>query len=238
MANKKIEDICFVVQARMCSQRIPRKMLKPFAGTTLVDILLDKLKQSNVIPLSNVYFSCYEDELKDVSQKHGVNIFHRSRESAFGETNMQTIYEWHDKLPFKYVILISSCNPLLTINTIDSFTEKFISSDKPGGLAVFEKKTYYWDKDGNNITDWQNNPIMNTKIVEPIYEAAHCLYASQLDMIKDGFWMDRNYPPCPELFVMSELEAFDIDYPWQFELAELIYKKLKHEECSNMWSGG
>ena len=64
---------------------------------------------------------------------------------------------------------------------------------------------------------------MNTKLVEPIYEAAHCLYASRMDIIGDGYWMDTNSPPTPELFVMDELEAFDIDYEWQFNLGEKIY---------------
>jgi CMP-N-acetylneuraminic acid synthetase len=38
--------------------------------------------------------------------------------------------------------------------------------------------------------------------------------------------MDTNYPPQPELFVMPELEAFDIDYEWQFNIAEKLYKDL------------
>ncbi len=65
---------------------------------------------------------------------------------------------------------------------------------------------------------------MNTKNVEPIYEAAHCLYASRLDIIEQGYWMDINYPPQPQLFIMEELEAFDIDYNWQFHLGEQLFK--------------
>ena len=225
---KNINDICIVVQARLGSQRVPGKMLRPFAETTLVDILFEKLKSSKVIPLDNIYFSAYEDELKQVALKNSINIFNRSKQSAFSEGEpLSEIYEWHDKLPFKYVILISACNPLLKIETIDSFIQSFIKSDKEGGFAVFEKKTYYWDKNGKSITDWGNLTIMNTKFVEPIYEAAHCLYASRLDIIKDGFWMDNNLPPNPELFVMDELEAFDIDYEWQFKIGEKLYKELK-----------
>ena len=224
MDNKNINDICIIVQARMGSQRVPGKMLRPFADTTLTDILFDKLTKSTIIPKSNIYFSAYEDELKEVGKKHGINIFDRSKESAFAETDMKLIYEWYNKLPFKYIVLVSACNPLLTIETIDGFLKSFIESDKEGAFAVFEKKTYYWDKQGKPITDWQGVSIMNTKNVEPIYEAAHCLYASRLDIIKQGYWMDTNYPPQPELFVMKELEAFDIDYEWQFQLGEQLYK--------------
>ena len=224
---KNINDICVIVQARLGSQRVPGKMLRPFNGTTLVDILFDKLKSLKNIPLKNIYFSAYEEELKEVAKKHNINIFNRSKQSANSEGNpLSEIYEWHDKLPFKYVILISACNPLLKIKTIDNFIESFIKSDKEGGFAVFEKKTYYWDKENNPITNWGDSRIMNTKFVEPIYEAAHCLYASRTDIIKDGFWMDTNLPPKPELFVMDELEAFDIDYEWQFKIGEQLYENL------------
>ena len=44
-----------------------------------------------------------------------------------------------------------------------------------------------------------------------------------MDIIKHGQWMDTNYPPEPELITVDELEAFDIDYEWQFKLGEILY---------------
>ena len=224
---KNINDVCIIIQARLGSTRVPGKMLRPFAGTTLVDILFDKLKSSKVIPKENIYFSVWEEELRDVGRKYDINIFNRSEKSAFSEGEpLHEIYEWHDKLPYKYVVLVSACNPLLKIETIDNFVQNYLQSDKDGAFGVFEKKTYYWDKDGNTITDWGDSTIMNTKFVDYIYEAAHCLYASRLDVIKDGNWMDSNSPPKPELFVMDELETFDIDYEWQFEVGEILYARF------------
>ena len=161
---KNINDICLIVQARLGSTRVPGKMLRPFAGTTLVDILFNKLKSSKVIPKENIYFSAYEDELKEVGKKHGINIFDRSKQSAFSEGEPLTeIYEWHDKLPFKYAVVVSACNPLLKIETIDNFFKEYLNSDKDGLFGVFEKKTYYWNTDGEPITDWGGLQIMNTK---------------------------------------------------------------------------
>ena len=139
---------------------------------------------------------------------------------------MTEIWEWHDKLPYKYFILISACNPLLNIETIDKFTKQFINSNNEGAFAVFEKKTYYWDTKGKAITDWKGKTSMNTKYIDSVYEAAHCLYASRMDIIKDGYFMDTKSPMEPELFIMDELEAFDIDYEWQFKTAETLYEKL------------
>ena len=43
---KNIEDIVVILLARLNSQRIPKKMIKPFAGTTLIDIAIEKIHKS------------------------------------------------------------------------------------------------------------------------------------------------------------------------------------------------
>ena len=68
---------------------------------------------------------------------------------------------------------------------------------------------------------------MNTKAVEPTYEAAHVLYASRMDLISDYKFMgDFEKEGGIKLFQMDELEAFDIDEQWQFEVGELLYEKF------------
>ena len=32
----------------------------------------------------------------------------------------------------------------------------------------------------------------------------------------------------PEFFIMDEIECFDIDWPFQFEIAEIMYQKRKN----------
>ena len=224
---KKLDDICFIVQARLNSQRVPQKMIKPFAGSNLFELIIDKLIFSDIIPRENIYASVHEDELKQIAYKNKINIFDRSYESANNDNSLQKIYEWHDKLPYKYCVLISGCNPLLRIHTIDNFVNQFLNQDEENLFAVFEKKQYYWNKEGALVTPWpEGQTIMNTKAVEPTYEAAHVLYASRLDLIKENRFMgDFEAEGGIKLFQMDELEAFDIDEPWQFEVAEVLYEK-------------
>jgi CMP-N-acetylneuraminic acid synthetase len=65
---------------------------------------------------------------------------------------------------------------------------------------------------------------MNTKKVQPLYEAAHCLYASKMNLIPKGRFMGSMGVGDPAIFCMSEIDAFDIDYEWQFYVAEELYK--------------
>jgi spore coat polysaccharide biosynthesis protein SpsF (cytidylyltransferase family) len=83
MKNK--EDVCLVVQARLGSERLPGKMLKSFSESNLVDILFKKLKKLKNISQSNIFFSAYEQELKDVAIQNRINIYERSEESANSE---------------------------------------------------------------------------------------------------------------------------------------------------------
>jgi CMP-N-acetylneuraminic acid synthetase len=225
---KNLDEIAVVVQARLNSQRVPGKMIRPFAGSNLFRIVLDKLLQSKIIPRHNIIGSVYEQELIEELNKRELSYWHRSKESANEDEDIKLIYEWHDKLfaKYKYVVLISGCNPLLKVETIDKFVEQFVEQPEDNLFAVIKKKTYYWDQNGKMITNWPDGQnIMNTKTVEPIFEAAHCLYASDLDLIeKEQFMVDFTKKNL-KLFEIDELEAFDIDYEWQFKTAELIYGK-------------
>lgn len=227
---KKLDSVAIIVQARLNSQRVPQKMIRDFAGTTLFDIVLDKIIAAFPHSKDHIWASVYEDELVDIALKKGVNIFRRSNESANNDNSLQKIYEWHDKLPdnYKYVMLVSGCNPLLKPETISNFHNQLINQKEENLFAVIEKKTYYWNKDGALVTPWPaDQTIMNTKAVEPTYEAAHVLYASKLDLIKeDKFMGDFQAPGGIKLFTMPELEAFDIDEEWQFKLGEKLYEKL------------
>lgn len=223
---KDVSNILFIVQARLSSSRVPRKMIRNIGDTSMFEICLKKLKTSTVIPIKNIYVSVYDDELKDVAKKHGINIYHRSKESATANENQTTIFEWYDKFDYEYVVLINACQPFLSIETVDRFVNDFLKTDSENMFGVLEKKNYFWDKEGSMINCWTEKGL-DTKLVQPVYEAAHSLYASRIDLIKDqnfmGSFKKKNEP---ELWIMKdEQEIFDVDYEWQFQMAKNHYEK-------------
>jgi len=222
------KDISVVIQARLGSQRVSRKMLRPFAGTTLVDILLKKVSNLKSINSNQVYFCAYEDELLEVASKYHINTIRRSKESADEEKDIKVLFEWHKQIPTNYLVMISACNPLLQPETIDKFIQQYSISDKEGAISVYESKNYFWDKEGKMLNKWPDGfTSMNTKFVEPTKIAAHCMYGSRVDIIKKGFWVTNKLPYEPELISMPELEAFDVDYEWQFKVAEQLYNNIR-----------
>jgi CMP-N-acetylneuraminic acid synthetase len=223
---KNINEVGIIVQARLSSQRCPQKMIRPFAGTTLMDICLTKLVNSK-IKNHNIWVSVYEQELLDICKKYPINIFRRSEKSAMSEgTPMTEIYEWWDQLALKHIVMVNACTPLLKQKTIEQFYFDYCATDKDGMFGVIEKKNYYWDNNGHMLTPL-TEAVMNTKTTQPIKEAAHCLYASKLSSIGDNIWMgDFRIPNSIELYTVSEQECFDIDYEWQFIVAEKLYNNI------------
>lgn len=223
---KKLDDIAFLVQARLGSKRCPNKMIRPFSETTLFDINLQKLVESEFIPNENIYVSVHEEELVDIAKKYPVNIFLRSEKSAKSEgTPMTEIYEWWDMIPFKYVVMTNACVPFLKKETIEDFTRSYLNSDKDGMFAVIDKRNYFWDSDGHPLTKL-DEAVMNTKTAAIVREAAHCLYAGSLEKIGKGIWMgDFTKKGDIELFSVAEEEVYDVDYEWQFTACEALYRQ-------------
>lgn len=225
---KRIEDIAFIIYARLGSQRVPRKMLRPFANTTLIDLALSKVQCSKVIPKENFYLCAHETELIDSGENRGVQIFKRGEASANEDSHLPTLMEWWDKLPFTYCVAISPCHPFLRIETIDTFIKTYRESEYDGMFTVVARKNYFWDTDGKLITPWpEGEDLLNTKAVGITYEGAHCMWAGRLDTIGGGKWMGSfQKTHDPALYVITEeREALDIDYEWQFNLCEAYFKR-------------
>jgi len=222
------KEISVVIQARLGSTRIPGKMLKPFAGTTLIDILLTKLLKSKEIKSHQVYFCVGDDELIEKGFEYPVNVITRSQESLQEEKDIRVLYDWHTKLPTDHLVMISACNPLLKIETIDKFIREYRDSEEDqGAISVYESHNYFWNPEGKMMNRWPEGfTSMNTKFVEPTKVAAHCMYGSRVDLISKGDWVTDKIPYEAQLITMPELEAFDIDEPWEFEVAETLYERL------------
>ena len=239
---KNLESVLFLIQARDGSTRVQHKMSRSFAGSTLLDVCISKVSSmlssfstSVTRDLNeNFYLSVAENEFVGVAKKHGIKEFHRSERSVQEPVYLQTVFEWHDKLPFEYYVLFNACNPLMSIDTMTKFVERFVATDSRGLFGVLEKKTFFYGEDGRMLNRFfgedKHLVTLETKFVEAIYEAAHSLYAGKISDIKDDVYMGsfNGTKNDPEFFVMPENECFDIDWPWQFEMAEILFNHQKN----------
>ena len=229
--KKDINKICFILQARVNSSRLPGKMIKPFSNSSLIEISIDKIKKSK-FPIENLHLSIRDKELLDIAEKHNVNHYFRSEQSVRNDDvvpfTLPEVFEWWDKLDYDYYILMNACNPLVSIDTINKFIDKFINSEDNGLFSVVEHKRFFYEKDGNIFQKFNGSEeakrTFNTKFIEPIYSGGP-LRAGKMSDIGDNIYMGDFDKSPPTMIVYPSKEYVDIDYQWEFDVAETLYEK-------------
>ena len=96
--------------------------------------------------------------------------------------------------------MLNVCCVLLDIKTIDRFIKTYLKTNSRSLFAVISKKNYFWNKNKNLISKApKKNSTMNTKYLDPMFEAAHCLQAGKLKDIGKEIWMGNYEKNDPQL---------------------------------------
>ena len=103
--------ISALINARLLSTRLPRKLLLPFNGTTLIDIALKKLDKMEFF--DNRYFAAAEEDLLERAVKYkNIQILKRDPLSVRpGYGDHKKIYEHYKLVKTKYLMWINPCHP-------------------------------------------------------------------------------------------------------------------------------
>jgi len=64
---------------------------------------------------------------------------------------------------------------------------------------------------------------LDTKLVNTTYSGAHVLYAGSMEDMSNNVYLGDFTENYPELFTVEEKETFDVDFEWQFKVAEILY---------------
>jgi CMP-N-acetylneuraminic acid synthetase len=225
--------ICIVINARVNSSRCYKKMIEPIGDTCLIELILDKLKKSN-IPNKDIFIASPDEEINEIVNKYNFNFIKRSKESNDEEKDIRIIFEWYKILIEKYshVLIINPCLPLLKIETINKFYI-FCKNQKYDRIfTIKENKNYFFDKNNKPI-NFQPG-ILNTKYVEPLIEGGHCLYLTKLEDIKNDNYLGKFVDESnPYLYKNNENELYDIDHQYQFDIIKYYIKENIDKILSN-----
>lgn len=193
---------------------------------TLLDICLGKIERC-LVPNSQCFLAVHEKQLKRIWAKYKINLFERSRESAHAESGLKHIYEWWDKLPYEYVVLVNPCLPFLSKQTINEFVKFCLSNKYNGVFSVVRHKNYFWDTKGNLLNEWPKGiDLMDTKRVTSTFSGAHALYYSKMSDIGEGIWLGPTpfQKDSPALFEIPKRESIDIDNEEDWKMAQILWK--------------
>jgi len=204
------------------SPRCKNKMLRPFAGTTLVEIAARRL--SNLTSFDGVYFAVHEEKLLKLVRNFlpEDSIIKRSQESASASGPITLIHDYLLDLEFDYCMWVNSCHAFLKSSTLDEAAKRFRQGQVRSMTAVRNRYTWFYTPEGKSIN---NDPtIVSTAKTPPLFEVTHAFHLFEKDHFfkTASYW--RNMENDPLMYVIDDLEALDIDTDIDFLISESVYK--------------
>lgn len=212
-----------MVAVRSGSVRVQNKNIKPFAGSTLLDLKLQQLKR---IPnLDGVIVNSNSDEMLAIADKYGCEPVKRDEYYASNSVSMSDVYKnMAENFSGDIVAYINVTNPLLKDETIVKAIEiykKFMESEEFDSLNSAHLIKEFMFKDNLPI----NYDLRHQPRSQDLPDIAALNFAISI-ISKEKMIECKNVVGYkPNIYVIDEVEATDIDNPIDFEFAEFVYKK-------------
>lgn len=221
-----MKPISAIVNARLQSSRTKSKMIRPYCGTDLLEIALEKLDGLDFF--SHRFLAVAEDELAQKAAKYrNVEILRRKPEAVAPGPHHPTItFEHYTRVPTDFFFVINPCAAFLSRDTIRRAYDVFQETSYRAYIAVEQTRDWVFSVSGEALTHKNAAGFQNTSDGDYFLRATHAFYIASRDYFSshDGqLWtLEQNDP---FLIPMPTQEAVDVDTDLEFEISEYLYSK-------------
>lgn len=225
------DKISFFLPTRKGSERVKNKNTRPFAGIEggLVENKLRQLLECKLI--DEIIFSSNDEACMEIAAQHDADsrlkIIPRPEELCLSTTNLQDL--------ICYVPTVASGNhilwghvttPLAGAEQYDEGIKLYLGNINQGYdslVGVCELKNFLLDKEGKLINNNTSLPWPRTQDLDPLYEINHTMFIAKREVYTE---QKNRIGKKPLLYIMDEFHSFDIDWPEDFTIAEVMYKNI------------
>jgi len=224
-------SVSVLINARTTSTRLPRKLVLPFAGTSLIDIALEKLDQMDFF--EHRYFGVAENELRERAQKYSnIEILDRDPEAIKpGYNDHRKVFAHYERVDSDYIMWLNACHPLIGVDTLKRAVNHVIDTCHNSYTSVIPTTDWIFNADGEPITN-TNASMLSSAHSSKFYKVAHAFHViNKKFFLKDfQYWtLTRNDPALIEIPVE---ESYDVNDLMEFQIAEAAYLKYLKEQAS------
>lgn len=210
-----------LVAVRSGSQRVQNKNIRPFAGSSLLEIKLEQLL--NIKSLDGVIVNSNDENMLNIAKKMGCEVVLREEKYASNTVSMSEVYKnMAENFNGDIVVYANVTNPLLRSYTIEKAIETYmINSEDYDSLNTAHLIKEFLFKDGNPLNyDLAQQP--RSQDLPDIYALNFAINIIEREkMIECKNVVGKH----PFIWGIDEVEATDIDNPIDFAFAEYIYTK-------------
>ncbi len=218
-----MRKITAVIPVRKGSVRVKNKNLKPFAGSTLLEI---KIKQLKMLPeISDIIVSSDCEKMLAIASSLGVQTHVRDDYYASSEASNSEFFENLAKsIDAEYIMYSPVTCPLISLETYRDCISEFKKNEDIESLVTASNVKHHMWLDGSPI-NYNISLSPNSQDLPDILAVTYgiCILSKE-NMIKYRNVVTRN----PTFKVLDEIESVDIDTEFDFMVAEIIYQKLRN----------
>lgn len=213
-----MRNIAMILNVRKNSSRCHNKLLRPFAGTTLMRIALDKLTQLNV---DEKYLCAYEEEFKCLERGPNIGLIHRSKESASVDGPLITVFEAVRQINSDYFMFYNPCCAHISVETLQEAITWFKEAHVLSLTSVIKTRDWIFAEDGSVLIDGSTG---DTKTSPVSYRVAHAFHIVNKDFFLSTGKYWESLVGDPFLYEISKEEALDIDEEYEFKISEALHE--------------
>lgn len=216
---------------RKGSQRVLNKNTRPFAGVEggLLRIKLAQLLACKRI--DNIYLSSDDEVVLNIGRAMNderIVIDKRPDHLCQSSTSTDDLVRYVPELIKEDATIMWThvTSPFLKAETYDDMLETYYAhlDEYDSLMSVNELRTFIWNKDGAINYDRAIEKWPRTQTLEPWYEINSGAFVADRSIYKQLHdRVGKHVFPYPT----AKIESFDIDWPEDFEMAEIMYKSLK-----------
>ena len=226
------ERVAFFLPTRKGSERVKNKNTKLFAGIEggLMENKIMQLVESKL--LDEIILSTNDETCMAIAEKYAtkdsrVKIIPRPEELCLSSTNLQDLICYVPTITdAEHILWGHVTTPLAGADQYDAGIQLYLDNLKNGYdslVGVTELKNFLLNKDGKLVNNTTDIPWPRTQDLEPLYPINHTMFLAKREVyVEQKNRLGKNIL----LHVMDELHSFDIDWPDDFVIAEIMYKNL------------
>lgn len=219
--------------SREGSTRLAKKMVRPFADTSLHEIQLEKfeeLMEEDIFSGVGMAINKNDKTLWEMTKKSKVPIIERSDESVTGLRRRSEELHFLQEIDADYIMWVNGCLPFLKTKTIKAAAEYFIKNHPrlKSMTSVKEKYNWYWDSATKRAINNLNPKNVSTQKSPPLLETVHAfhIFSRKHLLENDSYWNLETDDPY--LYTMDdEVECLDIDNKIDFEVCTTVWNLKK-----------
>ena len=222
MINEK-KRVIAVVPIKMNNERLPGKNTKLLGNRPLIQYILTALNNSKKI--DTIYVYCSNPEIQNYFIDSD-RIVYLERPQFLDEktSNFTQIFDnFSHTIDSDIYVFAHATAPYLSTETIDNCIDNVLLNGYDSSFTAEKIQDYLWS--GNAPLNFDATNLPRSQDLDPIYRETSGVYVFEKEVFKN---YKRRIGVNPRVVEVPFVESIDINYPKDFEMAELFYKYYKN----------